>query len=145
MYKPLSTLVLSPGDVLAWVRRNAPGPRASMPLGPVAHLLVDDSLTLADQPLGLPHPSAARARSPPGHLPPVPSGEPHVRAVVSRPSLLIGGRYWVRTSDLFGVNEARYHCANRPGARHFSALARQGGRWFRAQSGNAERSNVRRP
>ena len=23
-----------------------------------------------------------------------------------------GGRYWVRTSDLFGVNEARYHCAN---------------------------------
>ena len=24
------------------------------------------------------------------------------------------GRYWVRTSDLFGVNEARYHCANRP-------------------------------
>src|SRR4051794_11365496 len=25
------------------------------------------------------------------------------------------GRYWVRTSDLFGVNEARYHCANRPG------------------------------
>ena len=26
-----------------------------------------------------------------------------------------GGRYWVRTSDLFGVNEARYHCANRPG------------------------------
>src|SRR5262245_50138534 len=28
-----------------------------------------------------------------------------------------GGRYWVRTSDLFGVNEARYHCANRPGER----------------------------
>ena len=27
------------------------------------------------------------------------------------------GRYWVRTSDLFGVNEARYHCANRPQAR----------------------------
>ena len=27
---------------------------------------------------------------------------------------LAGGRYWVRTSDLFGVNEARYHCANRP-------------------------------
>ena len=27
----------------------------------------------------------------------------------------VGGRYWVRTSDLFGVNEARYHCANRPG------------------------------
>ena len=25
-----------------------------------------------------------------------------------------GGRYWARTSDLFGVNEARYHCANRP-------------------------------
>ena len=29
---------------------------------------------------------------------------------------VLGGRYWVRTSDLFGVNEARYHCANRPGA-----------------------------
>jgi hypothetical protein len=29
---------------------------------------------------------------------------------------LLGGRYWVRTSDLFGVNEARYHCANRPNA-----------------------------
>ncbi len=26
-----------------------------------------------------------------------------------------GGRYWVRTSDLFRVKEARYHCANRPG------------------------------
>ena len=25
-----------------------------------------------------------------------------------------GGRYWVRTSDLFRVREARYHCANRP-------------------------------
>ena len=24
------------------------------------------------------------------------------------------GRYWVRTSDLFRVKEARYHCANRP-------------------------------
>jgi hypothetical protein len=34
-----------------------------------------------------------------------------------KPSLTCGnasGRYWVRTSDLFGVNEARYHCANRP-------------------------------
>lgn len=29
---------------------------------------------------------------------------------------LFGGRTWVRTKDLFGVNEARYHCANRPGA-----------------------------
>jgi hypothetical protein len=29
---------------------------------------------------------------------------------------ICGGRYWVRTSDLFGVNEARYHCANRPDA-----------------------------
>src|SRR3954463_16555047 len=27
---------------------------------------------------------------------------------------LAGGRYWVRTSDLFRVREARYHCANRP-------------------------------
>jgi hypothetical protein len=25
-----------------------------------------------------------------------------------------GGRCWVRTSDLLGVNEARFHCANRP-------------------------------
>ena len=32
-----------------------------------------------------------------------------------RDRLRAGGRYWVRTSDLFGVNEARYHCANRPG------------------------------
>jgi hypothetical protein len=28
--------------------------------------------------------------------------------------LLAGGRYWDRTSDLFGVNEARSRCANRP-------------------------------
>ena len=28
-----------------------------------------------------------------------------------------GGRYWVRTSDLFRVREARYHCANRPAVR----------------------------
>ena len=36
-----------------------------------------------------------------------------------------GGRYWVRTSDLFGVNEARYHCANRPQERrpHISSYA----------------------
>jgi hypothetical protein len=27
---------------------------------------------------------------------------------------LAGGRYWVRTSDLFRVREARYRCANRP-------------------------------
>ena len=27
---------------------------------------------------------------------------------------LSGGRYWVRTSDLFRVREARYRCANRP-------------------------------
>ncbi len=33
------------------------------------------------------------------------------------PGVSVGGRYWVRTSDLFGVNEARYHCANRPGAK----------------------------
>ena len=26
----------------------------------------------------------------------------------------IGGRWRFRTADLFGVNEARYHCANRP-------------------------------
>lgn len=26
----------------------------------------------------------------------------------------LGGRWRVRTADLFGVNEARYHCANRP-------------------------------
>ena len=32
-----------------------------------------------------------------------------------------GGRYWVRTSDLFGVNEARYHCANRPLSMSYSA------------------------
>ena len=25
------------------------------------------------------------------------------------PAILRGGRYWVRTSDLFGVNEALYH------------------------------------
>ncbi len=28
--------------------------------------------------------------------------------------LQCGGRYWVRTSDLFRVKEARYRCANRP-------------------------------
>ncbi len=32
----------------------------------------------------------------------------------------LGGRYWVRTSDLFGVNEARYHCANRPCTRRLT-------------------------
>ena len=35
---------------------------------------------------------------------------------VSGTDHFLGGRYWVRTSDLFGVNEARYHCANRPNA-----------------------------
>ena len=38
-----------------------------------------------------------------------------MRRPLSEPSG--GGRYWVRTSDLFGVNEARYHCANRPKSR----------------------------
>lgn len=28
--------------------------------------------------------------------------------------VLLGGRYWDRTSDLFRVREARYRCANRP-------------------------------
>jgi|RhiMetStandDraft_4_1073278.scaffolds.fasta_scaffold07160_2 hypothetical protein len=36
--------------------------------------------------------------------------------LIQRNGPFIGGRYWVRTSDLFGVNEARYHCANRPNA-----------------------------
>ena len=27
---------------------------------------------------------------------------------------ILYGRYWFRTSDLFRVKEARYHCANRP-------------------------------
>jgi hypothetical protein len=31
----------------------------------------------------------------------------------------LGGRYWVRTSDLFRVREARYRCANRPGFEGF--------------------------
>src|SRR6476619_672968 len=38
-----------------------------------------------------------------------------------------GGRYWVRTSDLFGVNEARYHCANRPGASRGAVTVAQPG------------------
>ena len=38
---------------------------------------------------------------------------------------LKGGRYWVRTSDLFGVNEARYHCANRPGWGSVAAASRR--------------------
>src|SRR5215211_8636028 len=37
-----------------------------------------------------------------------------------------GGRYWVRTSDLFGVNEARYHCANRPERRHHISRSGRG-------------------
>ena len=37
------------------------------------------------------------------------------RAALPGGAAVLGGRYWVRTSDLFGVNEARYHCANRPG------------------------------
>ena len=36
-----------------------------------------------------------------------------------------GGRYWVRTSDLFGVNEARYHCANRPCGPAFTGSVRR--------------------
>jgi hypothetical protein len=41
------------------------------------------------------------------------AGEAPLGGVV-RDLFAAGGRYWVRTSDLFGVNEARYHCANRP-------------------------------
>jgi hypothetical protein len=35
------------------------------------------------------------------------------------------GRYWVRTSDLFGVNEARYHCANRPASVRRKTIAQE--------------------
>src|SRR6478609_573977 len=38
----------------------------------------------------------------------------------------LGGRYWVRTSDLFGVNEARYHCANRPSSAEPYPIVRPG-------------------
>ena len=31
-----------------------------------------------------------------------------------KPAFQIGGRHWVRTSDLFRVREARYRCASRP-------------------------------
>ena len=37
-----------------------------------------------------------------------------------------GGRYWVRTSDLFRVREARYRCANRP-----CGAVRRRRRWVR--------------
>ncbi len=39
---------------------------------------------------------------------------PGPRSPRTRVAYRLRGRYWVRTSDLFGVNEARYHCANRP-------------------------------
>ena len=44
--------------------------------------------------------------------------EGKLKVVLAR-SMTVGGvsndgRYWVRTSDLFRVKEARYHCANRP-------------------------------
>ena len=40
-----------------------------------------------------------------------------------------GGRYWVRTSDLSGVNGTRYHCANRPISRPRSASGLRGVPW----------------
>ena len=40
--------------------------------------------------------------------------QPPICVSAGRGLFSAGGRYWVRTSDLFGVNEARYHCANRP-------------------------------
>ena len=53
-------------------------------------------------------------------------GQPWIRRLQNRPlrecrtapagagAVLVGGRYWDRTSDLFRVREARYRCANRP-------------------------------
>ena len=58
------------------------------------------------------------------------------------PRLVLGGRYWVRTSDLFGVNEARYHCANRPAAGS-SAMRPDDARETLAQRGGPLR--IRRP
>ena len=50
-----------------------------------------------------------------------------------------GGRYWVRTSDLFRVKEARYHCANRP-------LVKRGGDGIRTRvDGFAGRCLASRP
>ena len=56
------------------------------------------------------------------------TGDPHLAKVMlyqlsyvraTRTTWSCRGRYWVRTSDLFRVKEARYHCANRPeGAGH---------------------------
>ena len=40
-------------------------------------------------------------------------GHKKIPGLTIRGFLIICARYWVRTSDLFGVNEARYHCANR--------------------------------
>ena len=51
----------------------------------------------------------ATKRRPDGHLTTEGGGFPG-----ERHRLLAGGRYWDRTSDLFGVNEARSRCANRP-------------------------------
>ncbi len=56
-----------------------------------------------------------------------PASSPKRKEALERaPDLrLCGGRYWVRTSDLFGVNEARYHCANRPSKREPSTNGRR--------------------
>ena len=50
-------------------------------------------------------PRRSLVRPPPGHK--------KIPGSNIRGFLIICARYWVRTSDLFGVNEARYHCANR--------------------------------
>jgi hypothetical protein len=95
---PLARVVMEDGDTATRFRRG-PGERRNREPGP----------TYVVGPQG---PTA-------WNLPPTESARSlhDVRSVSLKMPLTrsnTGGRYWVRTSDLFGVNEARYHCANRP-------------------------------
>ena len=61
-----------------------------------------------------------------------------------RPGVLLGARYWDRTSDLFRVREARYRCANR--AYTGCSVMRRGGDGIRTRvNGFAGRCLAARP
>ena len=116
---PIALATQPRGARWRWVRDSNPCTRLCRPLPNHSANPPGDALAS----YGTALPTRCRERRSPGADDRIRTGDPHLGKVMLyqlsyvRMTGIRGsrrGRYWVRTSDLFRVKEARYHCANRP-------------------------------
>src|SRR5690625_962507 len=116
---PIALATQPRGARWRWVRDSNPCTRLCRPLPNHSANPPGDALAS----YGTALPTRCRERRSPGADVRIRTADPHLGKVMLfqlsyvRMTGMRGarrGRYWVRTSDLFRVKEARYHCANRP-------------------------------